>query len=48
MVDRVVADIDEIVRIVRFDAWPALPAAVRHGLLTIINAVSGDRDEAPR
>ncbi len=30
------------------DAWPALPAAVRHGLLTIINTVSGDRYEATR
>jgi len=30
------------------DAWPALPAAVRHGLLTIIDAIGGDPDEAPR
>ena len=30
------------------DAWPALPTAVRHGLLTIINAVGGDPNEAPR
>ena len=27
------------------DAWPALPAAVRHGLLTIIDAVGGDPGE---
>ena len=30
------------------DAWPALPAAVRQGLLTIIDAIGGDLDEAPR
>ena len=30
------------------NAWPALPAAVRHGLLTIIDAIGGDPDEAPR
>jgi len=29
------------------DAWPALPAAVCHGLLTIIDAIGGDPDEAP-
>ena len=27
------------------DAWPALPAAVCHGLLTIIDAVGGDPGE---
>ena len=30
------------------DAWPALPPAVRHGLLTIIDAVGGEPDEARR
>ena len=30
------------------DAWPALPAAVRQGLLTIIDAVSGEPDEASK
>ena len=30
------------------DAWPALPTAVRHSLLTIIDAVGGQPDEAPR
>ena len=30
------------------DAWPALPAAVRRGLLTIIDAVGSHLDEASR
>ena len=30
------------------EAWPALSAAVRHGLLTIIDAVGGHPDEARR
>jgi len=30
------------------DVWPALPTAVRHGLLTIIDAVGGHPDEARR
>ena len=30
------------------DVWPALPAAVREGLLTIIDAVGGHPDEARR
>ena len=29
-------------------AWPALPAAVRHSLLTIIDVVGGHPDEAPK
>ena len=30
------------------NAWPALPATVRRGLLAIIDAIGGDPDEAPR
>jgi len=30
------------------DAWPALPEAVRHGLLEIIDAVGGDPDETSK
>ena len=30
------------------EAWPALPARVRHGLLTIIDAVGGDLGEVHR
>ena len=30
------------------EAWPALPARVRHSLLAIIDAVGGDPDEARR
>ena len=30
------------------EAWPVLPTAVRHSLLTIIDAVGGQPDEGPR
>jgi len=30
------------------DAWPALPVAVRDGLLTIIDAIGGHPDEVRR
>ena len=30
------------------EAWPALPVAVRDGLLTIIDAIGGHPDEARR
>ena len=30
------------------NAWPALPATVRRGLLAIIDAIGGDPDKAPR